>query len=495
MAVMASYLQGASGPDLLGDKIKKDLLKQMPHKSAPPRILKAFPICVFSVLSLFLGFFTNYWRVAEQPWFEQFERYDESFILGRMVMSRQHGMFSSGGLTGRGSLYSTQLNHSDDPVLAVSNQYLAYANDLSFEGYKTYDSQIGGQGIFFSILNNVIKLPPDKNLRLFHALTSLFSAITLTAIVWWFYLEFGLTVALFVLASAIFSQWLVVFGRNLWWSIWAFYLPMTVVMHYLRSKLEAMNIRLFRIGVIVCSVVFIKCLFTGYEYITTALVMMTVPLVYYGMLIRWSLRKFLIVLFTTAVGSCLAIFLTFLILCFQIAAVKGSFLDGVNHIAYSFAVRTHANPQAFPSEYTSSLESGTAQVVAGYLRGTYFDANNYLPRSKFLPKFYYYRLMLVFAVMSAVLYFGGNRSVTQDEKRKRLALIVATWFSILAPLSWFVIFKAHSYMHFHMNFIVWQMPFVLFGFAVCGLAVKSLLSDLSRLVSVSRLRPRVETTV
>jgi hypothetical protein len=31
-----------------------------------------------------------------------------------------------------------------------------------------------------------------------------------------------------------------------------------------------------------------------------------------------------------------------------------------------------------------------------------------------------------------------------------------------------------------MNFIVWQMPFVFFGFAVCGLVVKSLLPNLIR---------------
>jgi hypothetical protein len=46
------------------------------------------------------------------------------------------------------------------------------------------------------------------------------------------------------------------------------------------------------------------------------------------------------------------------------------------------------------------------------------------------------------------------------------------WFSLLAPLSWFVIFKAHSYIHTHMNFIVWQMPFTFFGFAACGLLVE-----------------------
>ena len=38
-------------------------------------------------------------------------------------------------------------------------------------------------------------------------------------------------------------------------------------------------------------------------------------------------------------------------------------------------------------------------------------------------------------------------------------LVLATWFSILAPFSWYIIFKAHSFIHMHMNFIVWQMPF------------------------------------
>jgi hypothetical protein len=49
------------------------------------------------------------------------------------------------------------------------------------------------------------------------------------------------------------------------------------------------------------------------------------------------------------------------------------------------------------------------------------------------------------------------------------ALLAATWFSLLAPLSWFVLFKAHSYIHTQINFILWQMPFTIFGFAFCGL--------------------------
>ena len=69
--------------------------------------------------------------------------------------------------------------------------------------------------------------------------------------------------------------------------------------------------------------------------------------------------------------------------------------------------------------------------------------------------------------MSALLFWRSNGERQQQD----IALILTTWFSILAPLSWFVIFKAHSYIHTHMSFLLWQMPFTLFGFAVFGAVV------------------------
>jgi hypothetical protein len=447
----------------------------MSNKRSPSQTLKVLLLCSFSVLLLFFGFFTNTWRVADQHWFDTHQRDMESFIMGRMVESRQHGIFSSGGLTGQGDLSATQPGYSDDYNY---NQYLAYTNGFPFEAYTSYNSQIGGQGIFFSILDKLSGLSSPEKMTLFHAFTSLLSAMALAAIILWFYLEFGLTVALFVLASAVFSQWLVVFGRNLWWSLWSFYLPVVVIMYYLRFKRNPMNVMPFT-SVIVFAV-FLKCLFTGYEYITTTLIMMVVPLVYYGILQRWDLRRFFTGLVKAIFGSCLAILLTFIILCFQVAAVKGSFRDGIHHIVFSFEKRTYANPQDFPPEYTASLKSGTVRVVARYLWGTYFDANNYLSCSNrfvsaYLLKVRYFYVVLLFMMASAMLYLLRERVPTEEERRKHLALVFATWFSMLAPLSWFIIFKSHSYLHVHMNFIVWQMPFIFFGFAVCGLAVKALL--------------------
>jgi hypothetical protein len=66
------------------------------------------------------------------------------------------------------------------------------------------------------------------------------------------------------------------------------------------------------------------------------------------------------------------------------------------------------------------------------------------------------------------------------DRRRASALIVATWFSILSPLSWFIIFKAHSYVHPFLDPIVWQMPFVFYGFAVCGAVVDKIETFLGR---------------
>ena len=447
-------------------------------------IAKISLICSFSIVSLFFGFFANYWQVADQDWFDHYQVDMESYILGRMVKSRQDGIFSAGGFPGYGSLNSTPVEYDDKPF---SNQYLAYMDGLPFGAYTTYDSQICGQGMFFSVLDKLITASPEEKLRFFHALTSLISAIVLAAIILWFYMEFGLTVSLFVMFSAIFSQWLVVFGRNLWWSMWAFYLPVAVIMYYLKFTGGLPNGRLFKLGVIVFISVFIKCLFNGYEYMTTTLIMMVVPVIYYLILHKVNLRESLKSLGTVALGSSLSILLSFIILCFQIASVQGNFLDGVHHIVYSLEKRTYGNPGDFPARYTPGLEANTASVLVTYLNGTFFDAKNILSSSSFgflqSLKIKYSFLIFLFVLMPIMLYFGNNRNAAKKEGRKRVALIYATWFSILAPLSWFIIFKAHSFVHTGMNFIVWQMPFVFFGFAECGFVIKNLLPARDRITT------------
>ena len=429
---------------------------------------------VLSALSigfLFFGFFSNLWHVAEQEWFETHQRDTESLIVGRMVKSRQDGIFSSGGLTGAGITSIEQWVTSEQ----IDAQYLAYLNKLSFDEFAPYMSQTGGQGIIFSLLDRLIPLSPQIKLWSFYVLTALLTAIAVTAIIGWFYDEFGGWVAIFVVGSAVLSQWLTVFGKNLWWSLWAFYLPMVVVMYLLKRHRVPSNRQFIRFGVLIFISVFIKCFINGYEYITTTLVMMVTPCIYYGILDKWNRFRCLKWSLAAGIGSGVAIFFSIIILCFQIGAAKSGFMDGVAHVIWSFGKRTYGEAQDYPAVYAASLEAGTIGVVLTYMNGIFFDLNNYLSQtnsfiSNFLLKIRYVYLIVLFLVMSVFL-FLRSKKVMAARRQHYIALIWTTWFSILAPLSWYVIFKAHSFIHTHMSFLLWQMPFTFFGFAVFGAAV------------------------
>lgn len=444
---------------------------QLKHLSQS-ELVKKVGIWVVSTLLLFFGFFSNAWRVADQNWFETHQKDTEAHVMGRMVKSRQDGILSAGGLNGWGTAKSTDAEWI--PSTALGPQYTAYLYELSFEKFSTYNSQPGGQGMIFSLLDRLIPFSPQTKLRLFYILTALLSAGALTCIVSWFYEEFGGWVALFVIVSAVLSQWLTVFGKNLWWSLWAFYLPMIAVMYFLKLKRHSLaeNRQFIRFGILIFIAVSIKCFINGYEYITTTLVMMMVPFVYYVILDKWNRRQCVKWTLAAGLGSGVAIFLSFIMLCFQIGAAKDGFMDGVEHIIWSFGKRTYGEAENFPPVYAASLEAGTIGVVITYMNGIFFDLNNYLSTanafvSNFLLKIRYYYLIVLFIAMSALLLWRSNA----ERRHHYIALICTTWFSILAPLSWFVIFKAHSYIHTHMSFLLWQMPFMLFGFAVFGSAV------------------------
>ena len=442
---------------------------QLKHLSRSELAKKLF-VWMLSIGLLFFGFLFNVWHVAEQEWFDTHQRDTESLIVGRMVKSRQDSIFSVGGLTGAG--ITTNIQQGWISENQIDNQYAAYLNEGSFDQFSPYMSQPGGQGIIFSLLDGLIPLSPQIKLWSFYVLTALLSAIALTSILSWFYEAFGGWVAVFVVGSAVLSQWLTVFGKNLWWSLWAFYLPMIAVLYFLKHHRVPGNLQLIRLGILIFITVSIKCFINGYEYITTTLLMMMAPFVYYVILDKWSKHQCVKSALAAGLGSGAAIFFSLIMLCIQIGAVKDGFMDGVAHVLWSFGKRTYGAVQDYPAVYAASLEAGTIGVIITYMNGIFFDLNNYLSVtnsfvSNFLFKIRYIYLIVLFIVMSALLFWRS----TAERQQRAIALIWTTWFSILAPLSWYVIFKAHSYIHTHMSFLLWQMPFTFFGFAVFGSAV------------------------
>ena len=418
-----------------------------------------------------MGFAFNTWHIQQEKSFTQFQRDTESLILGRLAKSRQDGIFSAGGLTGADidhSVHDTWITPKE-----IDHQYLAYFDDIPLQQYSPYLSQIGGQGMMYSVLDRLIRISSTREkYEIFQMIAALLTGLALTLVILWFYFEFGLTSAILVLASTVLSQWLIVFGRNLWWSLWAFYLPMLAVMYYLRAK-RTPKLDLIKFGILVAVTVFAKCFFNGYEYITTALVMMSVPFIYYSILDRVNIRQFIKAAVAIIAGTSLAILVSVIILILQIGSAEGNALGGVKHLTSTFEKRTYGNTGDFNSEFSASLEASTFGVVRNYINGSYLtlrpDADGSdSPEADPVIEIRYFHLIVSFVVMSLIAVFAWRKNLSVEQRQKDIALVATTWFSILAPLSWFIIFKSHSYIHTHVNFVVWQMPFTLFGFAVWG---------------------------
>ena len=248
---------------------------------------------------------------------------------------------------------------------------------------------------------------------------------------------------------------------------------MIAVLYYLKRQREDTVLPYLRFGILVFIAISIKCFINGYEYMTTTLVMMIVPCVYYAILDKWKKQTILKFTLATCIGSGIAILLSLIILCFQIGAIRTGFVDGVAHVIYSIGKRTYGSAEDFHPVYAASLDAGTIEVVLKYLNGVYFDLNNYLAKeipfvSNWIFRIRYSYLIVFFIGVTVLLLLQIKQTLRSEHRQHYFALICTTWFSILAPMSWYVIFKAHSFIHTHMSFLLWQMPFTLFGFAMCA---------------------------
>jgi hypothetical protein len=198
--------------------------------------------------------------------------------------------------------------------------------------------------------------------------------VVIAALTLWFARELGITAGLFVLGSVVFSQRLTLFGRSLFWSLWAFSLPILAVTFFLeRSRAR----RPLVLAAMVFAAFLLKCLFNGYEFITTTVVMVLAPLVYCASAEKWGGRKALQRGLVATIAAA-AILVSALLLCVQFSISGRGFADGVQHIWYCLAKRTYGNPADFIGDSAAGLRAGLLPVLLQYITGIYFDARRFL---------------------------------------------------------------------------------------------------------------------
>ncbi len=416
-------------------------------------------------LLLTMNFTSNTFKSKSTDAFNKFERFSEALVVGRLVIAEREGLFSRGGFTG-------MINDAPAGIEQFEYQYDIYTKALNADLNKfwIYKTQTGTQALFFAALAKSDFANNSRKLVIFRFLTAMLSAFVLSIFLFWISKTFNLYVAVGTLVLILFSGWVTVFGRNLWWQLWSFYTPFVVILmlFYREHTKKIAPISMIKLFIISFLAVLLKTIVTGMEYITTVLIMFAIPAIFYAIKDSQNLKFALKRLSTLSVGAVVAIFIFFVILSVQISTLpesEGKISAGYEHIKKSFTKRAHGSSSEFSHELIKkSLDATTFEVVKKYLKNRAFAATK---GYRTIFKISFSQLMTIFAVFSLILAtMASFLKNIADKKRTLYALLLTTWLSISAPLSWFVIFKGHSYIHTHMNFIVWYMPFAFFGFIV-----------------------------
>ncbi|MBD3843072.1 MAG: hypothetical protein IE909_14570 [Campylobacterales bacterium] len=412
---------------------------------------------------LVLSFQFNFFGAATKSFFEGHQRDSESLVLGRIIETKNNGFLSNGGFLGR---YA-----SDDPV---GFQYEAYVNDLvpesTFGGYR---QSFGLQGYFYAVLDSGFSIfgvdSGSKRLFLSKLVTSSLLALLLVLFIYFVNQNFGIFTAFLTTALLATSQWLVVFSNNLYWMFFLIILPFIVVNSFLQFKSQgifpSLEKRFYILYLLVFLAVFIKSL-AGYEYISTILISTVVPLVFFAINDGWKLKTFFTRFVLVGLSGLAGFFTAIFVHLLQLANTLGSFSKGLEHLWYTVAKRTHGDPNTVDEVYRRSLESNVFDVILKYWNGRAFNLDSLLGYGGFLN----FSSIIIFIIILTIIITSLSFLIKSmhTDRNKNLAMIAALWFSISAPLSWHLLAKGHSFIHGHMNHVLWYIPFLLIGFAYIG---------------------------
>lgn len=426
-------------------------------------VLLSIVLFIIGTLFLLPNFYRNRWTAVEPEYYTEWQTRYDRLVVARLVKTRQDGFLSAGGLMGLGDEndwgFDTRTNR---------HQFNAYLEDGEFQSYLVYKSNPGFQGMVYGIFDKVLGVSGDQKLKLFRGSTALASAIVFGLILSAFTIEFGALSGILILAFTVFSVWLVLPAGSIFWSLWAFFLPFLAGIYLLADSTRKNEYNSKRIHSILFVAVLMKILFSGFDMTTTVLVMTTVPFVFYGIYNNWDRKTFVTRMLKIGVVLSAAAITGLIILSLQIIANDGTVASAYNYVLDRFGHHAEGSSEYFINPDIEVRRISAVEVIGKYLVMPAITVSSRNTTFQIL----YWHLITIFALFTVFFFLRHRtRDYYMEQPRKALGLIVATWYSLLAPLSWYVLFKPHSFIHTHVNTMAWQMPFTLLGFALCGFVI------------------------
>ncbi len=357
-----------------------------------------------------------------------------------------------------------------------------------------YTSQLGLQVKFFSALDERFGFP----LEVLSSMTAFFMSVVVMLFFIGIRRLYSTAHAAAFCVPLVFSPWPVVFSRHLYWVEFTWFVPALVSLFFARRALVSPGGLIMFGGGLFCA--FTIRFLCGYEYITTITLAAMVPLTMVWARSTAGLRNLILSMGVCGVASVSAFVLSVGI---HARSLGPSLTDGLGQIATVARKRTISelpaetiedicsqgekeNRNKCEYELETSLVRNPVVVVARYFmmprafpwvehvrhhpedlrRLRELRTNLSLPAvietARTISPASYARLGL--RALETLFLPVLTLTCLGYALRRRDRLSAAFVMSLIAPVSWYILAKGHSDVHYYLNHVLWYLLFVPFAF-------------------------------
>lgn len=307
-----------------------------------------------------------------------------------------------------------------------------------------YSAQFGLHGKIFRRLSKYFSI------ETLHLLCSLATAFVLVAICYLISQKYNLLFAGVFYVTFLLSPWIVNFARNLYWVEFTWFIPMAIGL-FCSKNIDKRLCRIVSYLGATASIA-LKCL-CGYEYISTIMMgLITFLLVDFVEAVVAKERGKQVLLFRTTLIIGVSALLGFAIAICLHASIRANgngIIEGIKEIFFNDVLRrTYGADINLFSRFTGleaeAVNASMWEVLCKYFR---FDTQiiTGVPGN----------LFPVLCLIPLVIFVSDYKK--KQTNYRKIAMYIVCFCS---TISWYVLAKCHSYVHTHMNFVLWYFGFV-----------------------------------
>lgn len=411
-------------------------------------------LTTIAFIAMSASFYNNAFGIEDNWHFKSWQRDTESHIIARSLADI-YGLETQG--YGLGFLKA-----GDDIQTYGEGSDKILAEGIVPQSYTPYKSTIGIQGYMWSFVYryfNDRKLKSTqthlKDLKPLYVICSALNAVSILIVAFLLGKIFGRLFGVVFIISMFLSTWITNYGNNLYHNFYAWLMPSMFsfsifLLLYKNDNHKKLKIALLSIGYVLS--LFFKSLMS-YEYLTSIVLFSLSPFFIAPFLAKMKFIDMCPPLKKLAKQTAMLFALAVLGFCFAFSIHtymrgNGDFVAGVESIYKGDFLRRMVGGNArdfYEPELAESLMNANAlQVIAKYLDwhspiivGLDFRGNFYV--------------LLIINILLLIFAFKGAQ--------RRLFVTMFVVFALPA-ISWFVFGKAHSYIHTHINFVLWYLGFI-----------------------------------